>query len=151
MRHIFHRVVVRIMSLFEQCFKDEDKNTEFETLVNPYLLKLASLRLDWLHVKPLSKTMWLAKDELGLSRIIAFMYQQFFLNMKSRETANMFKNSLAALRQLLNSLQIVTALLMSPHKPAGVVMDKHIEVFLLRYHWFCQLYYVADKVFLGYH
>ena len=111
MRHIFHRVVVRIMSLFEQCFKDEDKNTEFETLVNPYLLKLASLRLDWLHVKPLSKTMWLAKDELGLSRIIAFMYQQFFLNMKSRETANMFKNSLAALRQLLNSLQIVTALL----------------------------------------
>ena len=81
MHHIFHGIVARVMSLFEQFFKDEDKNTEFEALVNPHLLEIASLRLDWLHIRPLPKTMWLAEDELGLSRIMSFVYGQFFLNM----------------------------------------------------------------------
>ena len=46
MHHIFHGVVARVMSLLEQFFKDEDKNTKFEALVNSYLLEIASLRLD---------------------------------------------------------------------------------------------------------
>ena len=70
MHHIFHGIVARVVLLFKQFFKDEDKNTKFETLVNPYLLEMASQRLDWLHIKPLPKTMWLIEDELGLLRIM---------------------------------------------------------------------------------
>ena len=82
------------LSNFSKILKDN--NTKFETLVIPYLLENASLRLDWLHVEPLTKTMWPVEDELGLSRIITFMCRQFFLNMKLRETTNTSKHSLRA-------------------------------------------------------
>lgn len=146
MHHIFHGIVARVMLLFEQFFKDEDKNTEFEALANPHLLEIASLCLDWLHIRSLPKTMWLAEDELGLSRIMSFVYGQFFLNMQLRESTNTSKNSLAALRQLLASFQVVTVLLMSPREPAVVVIDRHIQIFLSCYHRFCQLYYGDDVI-----
>ena len=146
MHHIFHGVVTRVMSLFEQFFKDEDKNTEFEALVNPHLLEIASLRLDWLHVRPLPKTLWLTKDELGFSRIMTFVYGQFSLYIRLRETTNTTKNTLLALRKLLVLLQVVTALLMSPREPAVEVINRHMKVFLSCCHRFCQLHYAAGKV-----
>ena len=130
----------------EHFFKDEDKNTEFEALANQHLLEIASLRLDWLHVRPLPKTLWLAKDKLGFSRIMTFVYGQFFRSIKLRGTTNTTKNTLLALRQLSVSLQVVTTLLMAPCKPAVEVIDRHIKVFMSCCHRFCQFYYAAGKV-----
>ena len=70
--------------------------------------------------------MWLAEDKLGLSRIISFVYGQFFLNMELRESTNMSKCTLVALRQMLVSLQAMTALLMLPREPAVDVIDRLI-------------------------
>ena len=75
----------------EHFFKDGDKNTEFEALANQHLLEIASLRLDWLHVRPLPKTLWLAKDKLGFSRIMTFVYGKFFPNIQLRETTSTTK------------------------------------------------------------
>ena len=97
-------------------------------------------------MRPLPKTLWLAKDELGFSRIMTFVYGQFFLNIQLRETTNTTKNSLLALRQLLVSLQMVTALLISPREHAVEVIDRHIKVFLSCCHPFCQLHYAVGKV-----
>ena len=55
MHHIFHGIVARIMLAVEEAFKSKDKQTEFKNLVNPHLLDIASLQLDWLHVKSLPK------------------------------------------------------------------------------------------------
>ena len=55
MHHIFHGVVARIMLLLEEVFADEDKKTAFEDVLNPYLLEIMSLRLDWLHIKNIAK------------------------------------------------------------------------------------------------
>ena len=78
MHHIFHGIVARIMLVVEDVFTDEEKKSTFEDVLNPYLLELMSLRLDWLHVKTLPKTQWLAEDELGFSRIMCFAYGHFF-------------------------------------------------------------------------
>ena len=102
--------------------------------------RLSSIHTFW------NKTLWLAEDELRFSRIMTFVYGQFFLNVKLRETTNTTKNTLLVLSQLLVSLQVVTALLMSPHEHAVEVINRHIKVFLSCYHRFCQLHYAVDKV-----
>ena len=90
MHNIFHGVVARIMQAMEEAFTHDLKKTEFENLGNPHLLDIASLRLDWLHVKPLPKTQWLAEDELGFSRISVFAYGFSLLsNIKLRGNSNM--------------------------------------------------------------
>ena len=113
-------------------------------MVNPYLKEIASLRLDWMHVKELPKTQWLAEDDLGFSRIMAFVYGQFFLNMTLRETTNTTKSTLLAMRQMIVSLQVMIALLMSLKDPDVNVIDRHIKLFLSCCHRFCQVYYNDD-------
>ena len=144
MHHIFHGVVARIMLAMEDVFTDEDRKTPFENLVNPYLQDIVHLRLDWMHVKELPKTQWLAEDELGFSRIMAFVYGQFFLNMTLRETSNTTESALLAMRQMLVSLQVMIALLMSPTDPDVNVIDRHVKLFLSCCHRFCQVYYDED-------
>ena len=107
-----------------------------------------------MHVKQLPKTQWLAEDELGFSQIMAFIYGQFFffLKMTLKESATTTKSALLASRQMIVSLQVILALLMSPKDPALNVIDRHIKLFLSCCHRFCQLYYNDDKVpFLGNH
>ena len=68
----------------------------------------------------------------------------FFLNMKLIETTTTSKAALLAIRQMVVSLQVMVALLMSPRDPAVVVIDRHIKLFLSCCHRFCQLYYSDD-------
>ena len=70
MHHLFHGVVHRIMLEMKNVFTDKARQTPFENLANPHLQEIVSLRLDWMHVKQFPKTMWLAEDELGFSRIM---------------------------------------------------------------------------------
>ena len=144
MHHLFHGVVHRIMLEMENVFTDEARQTPFENLVNPHLQEIVSLRLDWMHVKQFPKTMWLAEDELGFSRIMPFVYGQFFLNMTLRETSNTTKSTLLSMRQMIVSLQVMIALLMSPKDPDVNVIDRHIKIFLSCCHRFCQVYYNDD-------
>ena len=83
-----------------------------------------------MHVTKLPKTQSLAEDELGFSRIMTFIYGHFILNLKLRETTTTSKAALLAIRQMVVSLQVMVALLMSPRDPAVVVIDMHITLFL---------------------
>ena len=74
MHHISYGIVARVMSVFKQFLEDKVRKNPFKTLVNPHLLEMTSLWLDWLHIRQLPKNMWLAVDELGLSRIMSFAY-----------------------------------------------------------------------------
>ena len=87
MYHIFHGIAARIMLAFEEVLTDKDRKTPFEDLVNPYLLDIVTPWLDWMHVKQLPKTQWLAENKLGFSQIMAFIYGQFYMpvnNIHSR-------------------------------------------------------------------
>ena len=144
MHHIFHGIVARIMLVVEDVFTDEEKKSTFEDLVNPYLLELMSLRLDWLHVKTLPKTHWLAEDELGMSRIMCFVYGQFFLNVTLRQSSTMSSASLVSIRQMLSSLSVMISLLMSSRDPDVTLIDRHIKIFLSCCQRFCDLYFSSD-------
>ena len=60
----FHGIVHNIVLTTEDVSAYKDKNSTFEEIVNPYLMEIQNLRLDWLHVKTLQKTKWLAEDRL---------------------------------------------------------------------------------------
>ena len=146
MHHIFHGIVARIMLLMEEVFTDEDKKSTFEDIVNPYLLEIADLRLDWMHVKPLPKTMWLAEDDLGFSRILCFAYGQFFLNVPLRQSSTISQGSLLSIRQMLSALLVMISLLVSPRDPNIKQIDRHIKIFLSCCQRFCDLYFSAETL-----
>lgn len=141
MHLIFHGIIATIMKVMEEVFAGEARQVPFEDLINPYLLSIQELRLDWLHVKTLPKTLWLAEDELGFSRILLFAYGQFFLNIKLRESSNISKGTLLSMRQMLIALHVMVALLMSPKDPIVDVTDRHIKIFLSCCQRFNSLYY----------
>ena len=146
MHHIFHGIVARIMLLMEEVFTDEDKKTTYEDIVNPYLLEIKALRLDWMHVKTLPKTQWLAEDELGFARIMCFAYGQFFLNVPLRQSSTMSQGSLLSIRQMLSALMVMISLLMSPRDPNVQQIDRHIKFFLSCCQRFCDLYFSPEKL-----
>ena len=129
----------------EKVFTAEDKNTTFEDVVNPYLLEIQALRLDWLHMKSLPKTNWLAEDELGFSRISSFVYGLFFLNVPLRDTSTISRGCLLSIRQMLSALMVMVALLMSPRDPAIMLIDRHIKIFLSCCQRFCDLYFEINE------
>ena len=104
-------------------------------------MELAALRLDWCKVKPLPKKQWLAEDELGFSRIIPFIYSQFFLNLPLPESTNTSKDSLKCLQQMIHALNVMICMLMSPRDPTPSVIDRHIKIFLSCCHRFAVSYY----------
>jgi len=62
-----------------------------------------------------------------------------------RDTSNTAKRALLAMRQMIISLQVKVALLMSPRDPIVELIDRHIQVFLTCCHHFTQLFYDKDK------
>ena len=125
MHHVFHGIVARVMALMEEIMTEEKKNATFEDIVNPQLSEIRSMRMDWLHMKNLPKTQWLAEDKLGFSRIACFVYGQFFLNV-----TNVTPLSRKLLRQMIVSMHVMIALLMSPRDPVLDIIDRHIKLFL---------------------
>lgn len=146
MHHIFHGVVAVIMQALEVTFTHEKKNTELENLVNPCLLEIASLRLDWLHVKSLPKTFWLAEDELRFSWILVFVYGLFFANIKLRDNSNTSPGVLLAMCQMIAAMWVMVALLMLPHNAETELIVRHIKVFLSCCHRPSRLFYVSGTI-----
>ena len=130
MHHIFHGIMGSIMNVVSLFMKSEDKAATFESLVNPHLIEIQYLRLDWCHVKILPKLQWLAEDELGFSRIQPFIYGAFFLSIDLKYASNFTKHAMLSLRQMLHLLHVMVAVLMSPRDPPVFVIDCLIKIFL---------------------
>ena len=76
---------------------------------------------------------------------MVFVYGQFFLNMTLAESTNTTKSALVSIKQMIVSLNVMIALLMSPKDPVVHIIDRHIKLFLSCCHRFCQLYYHDDQ------
>ena len=94
--------------------------------------------------KQLPKSQWHVEEELGFLRIMTFVYGQFFLNLKLKDTTTTCKAAMLAIWQIAVSLEVMTVLLMLPRDHAMVVIDRYVKVFLSCRHRFCQLYYSDD-------
>lgn len=130
MHQLFHGVIPDIMEVLHSFMTEHNLLTKFEEHANVYLKEISDMRLDWCKVKKLPKKQWLAEDVLGLSRIMPFIYSQFFFNLSIPESSDTTEDTLHAIRQLLNALHVMTSLLMSKREIDPDIIDQHIKIFL---------------------
>ena len=90
---------------------DHGLASEFMRMLNPHMLDITTLRLDWYHMKLLPTAQWRAEDELGLARILPFIYGQVFLNLADKtKNSNTSSKTLHALAQVFHSLHVVVCI-----------------------------------------
>ena len=77
MHLIFHGVLATIVETVDVFVTDKKLGMAFERTVNEYLLEIKCLRVEWCKLKPMPKKQWLAENELGLARIMPFVYLVF--------------------------------------------------------------------------
>ena len=143
---LFHGIVPSVMAAIHSFLTDHNRLAPFETMVNVHLTKIISFRLDWCKIKKLPKTLWLGEDVLGFTRIITFVYGQFFLCMKLPENLITSTVTLWAIQQLLNSLHVLLSLMMTPRKQDPRILDAHVKLFLSCCQKFATSYYSAEVV-----
>lgn len=130
MHQLFHGVIPDVMEVIHAFMKKHDLCSKFEDHVNTHLNDIASKRLGWCKIRSLPKKQWLAEDVLGFSRIMPFVYGQFFLNCKSTNITRSSSDSLAAIKQTVNALHVMISMLMSYRDINVDLIDDHIKIFL---------------------
>ena len=142
MHHIFRGVVKDCIVVMNAFMTHHNLYASFERAINPYLQELKRLRLTWCHVKTFPMTLWQAEDELGFARIQQFVYAVFFTNVFSLPmNSNTNKESILALKMIINALSVMVHGLMTPRDTSTYFIDRHVKVFLSCCHKFCQAYY----------
>ena len=113
MHLLFQGVISNVVVLSEKFMSNHKLKTNFERIANDYLNEIQSVRLDWLRVKPLPKTRWLAQDDLGFSRVLPFIYGLFFERLFLPESMYTTNDTLNELQRLHNSLHVMIAMTMT--------------------------------------
>ena len=127
---LFHGVIPDIMEVIYNIINENSLGTAFDRHVNLILKDIANLRLEWLKIKTFPPSQWLAEDVLGLSRIMPYIYSQFFLWFALPALSNVSTETCYAIRQVLNSLHVMTSMRMSKRDTDCDEIDLHIKVFL---------------------
>ncbi len=127
---LFHGVIPDIMELIFAIFKENSLGMSFDRRVNVILKDVADMRLEWLKIKMFPPTQWLAEDVMGLSRIMPYIYSQFFLWFEIPSSSNVTSETCHAIRQVLNSLHVMTSMLMSKRDIDPDEIDLLIKEFL---------------------
>lgn len=147
-----HGILGSILELTEAVLTQHKLWTNFCKFVNVIIRNMTNFKLDWCHLKSLSKASWLTEDCFGYGRVMLFIYGQYFLQKKILQTTNdtMLGATLTKLKQLLCSCNVMVYLLMSKEQlPKDGVertaylqkLDQHIKVFLSCCHRFSRSYY----------
>ena len=133
MHLLFHGLVKNVMELLHKFMIKLGRLATFERFVNRYLSEIESYRLDWLKLRELPCTNWLAEDLLGMSRIMPFVYGMFFLNYP---VPPIYSEAGRSLQQTLNSLHVLTSSLMSTRCTFSDSrkVDMYIKIFLSSVH-----------------
>ena len=126
---LFHGVIPDIMEVIFNIIKENSLGTAFDRHVNLILKDVAIMRLEWLKIKMFPPSQWLGEDVLGLSRIMPYIYSQFFLWFELPESSNVTRETCYAIRQVLNSLHVMTSKLMSERETEYDEIDLHIRYF----------------------
>ena len=138
---VFHGIVAYVVEKMDEFMADHGLTPKFERMTNIYLLDIQSLRLDWCKIKTLPKTQWQAENELGLARIIPFVYALFFLNLNLPERNNTSEKTEHAIQQMIHAMHVMICVLMSPRDPSADEVDEHVKMFLSCCHCFSRSYY----------
>ena len=78
MHLLFHGLVAGVMELLHRFMTLLSKLATFERTVNKHLVKIETLRLDWLKLRELPNTKWLAENLFAMTRIMPAVYGTFF-------------------------------------------------------------------------
>jgi hypothetical protein len=129
MHLLFHGLVAAVMELLHKFMLLISKLATFERLVNVYLTKIESLRLDWLKLRELPKTKWLAENLLGMARILPAVYGMFFTNFT---VPPIYSCAAQSLKQTINSMHVLISALMSSRCSFehSRKIDIYIKIFL---------------------
>ena len=141
MHLVFHGIVAYCVERMDEFLADHLLTQKFERMVNVYLLDIQSFRLDWCKMKCLPKKQWLAENELGLARIILFVYGLLFMNLDLPEQCNTSNNTKCAVMQMFHSMHVMICILMSPRDPLADEIDEHVKIFLSCCHRYSRSYY----------
>ena len=130
MHHLFHGCVADIYKLADDFMKDHNFGAGFEKKVNPYLIEIQSLRLEWFKTKKVPKAQWLAEDELGYARLLPFVYSLSFMDLKKPVNSDTSDECFIALEQIIQSLHVLLCSIMSPRNPNPDLIDCYVKTFL---------------------
>ena len=81
------------MEVIFNIIKENSLGTAFDRHVNLILKDVAIMRLEWLKIKMFPPSQWLGEDVLGLSRIMPYIYSQFFLWFELPESSNVTREN----------------------------------------------------------
>ena len=141
MHLIFHGILAYCVERIEEFMKTHCVTPEFEKLVNVYMTDIQSHRLEWCKLKTFPKTQWIAENEIGLARILPFVYGLFFRMIQLPDRCNTSNESQTAVMQLIQALFVLISMLMSTRNVIGQVIDEHVKLFLSTCHRFCRSYF----------
>ena len=97
MHLIFHGVLTTLVEVIDDFLTNQKLGSAMEKTLNPFLLKVESLRLEWCKAKLLPKKQWATKNELALARILPFVYTTFFNHVKLPSQSNVNHQALSLL------------------------------------------------------
>ena len=144
MHLIFHGIVAYCVERVEEFMKTHTLTPHFEKLVNHYMIDIQSHRLEWCKLKPFPKKQWLAENEIGLARLLPFVYGLFFLNLKLPDRCNTTDQTKIAIMQMFQSMFVMISILMSPRNPLAQAIEEHVKIFLSACHRYCRTYFEKD-------
>ena len=101
MHLIFHGILAYCVERIEEFMKTHSVTPDFEKLANVHMIDIQSHRLEWCKLKTFPKKQWIAENEIGLARILPFIYGIFFRSVQLPERCNTSDESKAAAMQLL--------------------------------------------------
>lgn len=144
MHLLFHGLVSAVMDLIHKFMTLLSKLATFERLANKYLTKIESLRMDWLKLRELPKTKWLAENLLGVTRILPAVYGMFFTNFA---VPPIYSKAAERLKQTINALHVLISSLMSPQCSFADSkrIDMYIKIFLSGVHRSAKLILGANE------
>jgi hypothetical protein len=141
MHLIFHGILASVVEVLESFFADHKIFAAFERTVNVHLLEIQSMRLEWCKTKPVPKKQWLAENELGLARIIPFIYTTFFNQVEIPQRTNTNNRVLPRIITMIHSLHVMVCMLMSPRRNTETEIDNAVKLFLSSAHQFSKEYW----------
>ena len=141
MHLVFHGVLAYTVEVMERFITDHKLSNQFLDLVNDYLDDIEGHRLEWCKVKTFPKKQWLGENELGLARLLPFVYGMFFENISLPDNTNTSEQSVTGAKQMLHSLHVLICILMSTDDPNDTEILNHVKVFLSCCHRFARCYW----------
>ena len=96
--------------------------------------------------KNIAQKQWQAEHELGLARVMPWVYSLLFVNHPFPTTGDSPPKTRAGCAQVVISLYAMICLLMTKRRKTWKQIEAHVRLFLSCVNRLCKLYWKGDKV-----